>query len=67
MCQDCVSLHEQLQKQSYEMYGLRQRIKHLRSDLKKERREKEKIIKSQQENEKLHYRNGRKRGKFGRN
>lgn len=64
MCNDCTRLHEQLQQQSYEMYGLKRRIIRLRSELKKERREKDKILK---EKEKNHYRNGQKRGKFGRN
>jgi hypothetical protein len=62
MCKDCERLHEQLQKQSGEMYGLKKNINRLRSALKKERREKANILK---EKDPQHLRKGQKRSRHG--
>jgi len=67
MCEDCGRLHEQLQEQAGIMFALRRRITRLRSQLKDERREKEKILKEQNKNNKQHLRKGQKRGHHGRN
>jgi hypothetical protein len=66
MCQDCERLHEQLQQQSYEMYQLRCKIRRLRSELKKERVEKAKLLKDSTKNTKIRPRKGQKRSRFGR-
>ena len=63
MCQDCERLHEQLQKQAGEMFGLKKNINRLRSALKKERREKAQLVK---EKDPQHLRKGQKRSRFGR-
>ena len=63
MCEDCTRLHEQLQKQAGEMFGLKKNINRLRSSLKKERREKANM---QKEKDQQHLRKGRKRSRFGR-
>lgn len=67
MCGDCIRLHDELQKQAGEMYGLRRRINNLRDDLKGERRKNAQLIKDKKKNEKPHLRKGQKRGRFGRN
>jgi hypothetical protein len=64
ICLDCVRLHEQLQKQAGEMYGLRKTITNLKKELKGERRKLEHMRKK---NEKIHLRKGQKRSHFGRN
>lgn len=67
MCRDCERLHEQLQEQSGEMFGLKRRIARLRSELKKERLEKAKILKEKTKNKKPELRKGQKRSHYGRN
>jgi hypothetical protein len=61
MCNDCVRLYEELQKQESISYGLRKRITSLQGELRWERKEKAKLVKEKKE--KLHYRNGQKRGR----
>lgn len=65
MCMDCPRLHEELQKQAGEMYGLRKRITNLQGELRYERKEKAKLIKEKKQGQKQHYKNGQKRGKYG--
>lgn len=65
MCQDCQRLHEELQKQSAIMYGLRKRISSLKGELRYERKAKALLIKEKKKKEPL--RKGQKRGKYGRN
>jgi hypothetical protein len=65
-CPGCDRLHEQLQQQSAEMYGLRKRITRLYGELRYERKSKAKIIKEKKEKEKQHVRKGQKRSRFGR-
>jgi hypothetical protein len=65
MCSDCVRLHEELQKQSAIMYGLRKRISSLKGELRYERKSKAELIKEKKKT--THYRNGQKRGMRGRN
>lgn len=65
MCQDCIRLHDELQKQAYIMYGLRKRIRNLNGELKHERQERVKLLKEKKEQQ--HYRNSRKKGMRGRN
>ena len=65
MCNDCVRLYNELQKQEAVSYSLRKKISSLRGELKYERREKARLLKEKKES--THYRNGQKRGKFGRN
>lgn len=67
MCADCERLYQELQKQEGISYGLRKRITSLKGELRYERQEKAKLIKELKEKRKNHYRNGQKRGKFGRN
>jgi hypothetical protein len=62
MCQDCVRLHDELQKQAAISYGLRKRITSLKGELRYERQERVKLIKEAKE-KKQHYRNGQKRGR----
>jgi phage shock protein A len=64
MCQDCTRLHEQLQQQSEEMFGLRRRIRNLTRDLKAERRKLEHL--RGKKSDKQHVRKGQKRSRFGR-
>jgi Zn-finger protein len=66
MCNDCTRLHEQLQQQSEEMYGLRKRITRLYGELRYERKSKAKLLKEKKEKEKQHVRKGQKRSRFGR-
>lgn len=64
MCQDCQSLHQQLQTQAEDMYKLKRAIIKLRGELKYEQVERGKLLKEKRENKKKqHYRNGQKRGK----
>lgn len=65
MCNDCVRLYDDLQKQAAVMYGLRKRISSLKGELKYERQSKAKLLKEKKEQH--HYRNGQKRGRYGRN
>ena len=65
MCNDCVRLWEELQKQEAISYGLRKRISSLKGELKYERQSKAKLLKEKKEA--THYRNGQKRGRHGRN
>lgn len=68
MCEDCVRLYDELQKQESISYGLRKRITSLKGELRYERKEKGKLIKELREKRKTeHYRNGQKRGSHGRN
>lgn len=62
ICQDCVRLYEELQKQETISYGLRKRITSLKGELRWERQEKARFIKEAR-GQKQHYRNGQKRGK----
>jgi hypothetical protein len=64
MCNDCARLHEELQKQSAIMYGMRKRITGLSNDLKYERREKDKLIKEKKKGQRQHYKNGKRGSKF---
>lgn len=61
MCNDCVRLYEELQKQESISYGLRKRITSLMGELRWERKEKAKLVKEKKERQ--HYRNGQKRGR----
>lgn len=65
MCNDCERLHEQLQQQAGEMFGLKKNINRLRSALKKEKREKAKILEEKHKNQKPHLIKGQKRGARG--
>jgi hypothetical protein len=68
MCVDCERLYLELQKQESISYGLRKRITSLKGELKYERVEKAKLLKEKRETrQRLHYRNGQKRGSHGRN
>ena len=68
MCEDCVRLYDELQKQEGISYGLRKRITSLKGELRHERKEKGKLLKELKEKRKKeHYRNGQKRGANGRN
>jgi hypothetical protein len=62
MCNDCVRLYEELQKQESISYGLRKRITSLKGELRYERQQKSVLIKEARE-KKQHYRNGQKRGR----
>jgi hypothetical protein len=64
MCQDCERLHEELQRQAGEMFGLRRAITNLRAELKEERRAKQKLIKEKKKGQKPHYKNGKRGSKF---
>jgi hypothetical protein len=63
MCNDCVRLYDELQKQAAVMYGLRKRISSLKGELKYERESKRKLLKEKKEQN--HYKNGQKRGRHG--
>jgi hypothetical protein len=65
MCNDCVRLHEELQKQAAISYGLRKRISALKGELKYERQSKAQLIKEKKERQ--HLRKGQKRSHYGRN
>ena len=65
MCQDCQRLHEELQKQSAIMYGLRKRISSLKGELRYERQSKAQLIKEKKKKDLI--RKGQKRGFYGRN
>jgi hypothetical protein len=65
ICNDCTRLYEQLHQQEYEMFGLKRRITQLRSELKKERREKEKILKDIRQKTAPRLRKGQKRSRHG--
>lgn len=68
MCEDCVRLYDELQKQEGISYSLRKRITSLKGELRHERQEKGKLLKELKEKRKLdHYRNGQKRGMRGMN
>lgn len=65
MCEDCGVLHERLKEMSYELFQVKRACSNLQKDLRKERREKGKLVKDRKEQH--HYRNGQKRGRNGRN
>jgi hypothetical protein len=61
-------LYAELQKQESISYSLRKRITSLKSELRYERQKNGKLEKELREQKKRdHYRNGRKRGSYGRN
>jgi uncharacterized coiled-coil DUF342 family protein len=64
MCNDCTRLHEQLQQQSEEMFGLRRRIRNIQRELKGERRKLENLRGKKSDKQPL--RKGQKRSRFGR-
>lgn len=63
-CRDCERLHEQLQQQSEEMFGLKRRIRNLTKELKGERRKLEHMRKDKNEQ---FLRKGQKRSRYNRN
>jgi hypothetical protein len=68
MCEDCVRLYDELQKQETISYGLRKRVTYLTNDLRHERQKNGKLLKElKEQRKKEHYRNGQKRGRNGRN
>lgn len=64
MCNDCLVLHERLQKMSEELFQVKRALKRSQHDLKGERMKLQHHLKLQKE--KKHYRNGQKRSNFGR-
>lgn len=66
---DVARLYAELQKQEAISYGLRKRVTSLQGELRHERQKNGKLIKELKEERKRkeHYRNGQKRGSYGRN
>lgn len=68
MCQDCAVLYEKMKSQEHELYQVKNALRNSRAETKYERRRYDKLLKeTRKEHPKNHYRNGQKRGAYGRN